>query len=78
MTEREIFVAALQYDDLDKRAAYLREACGDDQPLRQRVEVLLRAHEKAGGFLDSPDRDPEATEGLPAITERPGTVIRRG
>src|ERR1041385_6444140 len=45
-----IFNAALVLSSAE-RSAYLAEACGNDVPLRQRVELLLRAHETARGFL---------------------------
>jgi serine/threonine protein kinase len=54
MTEREIFLAALERDDPTERAAYLDQACGADATLRQRVEALLRSHERATDFLEVP------------------------
>ena len=43
-----IFDAALELPP-EGRAAYLLEACGGDDALRQRVEALLSAHESAEG-----------------------------
>src|SRR5205809_6215281 len=54
MTERTIFLAALDKHDLAERTAWLDEACAGDVPLRQRVEALLRSHETAGSFLAVP------------------------
>jgi serine/threonine protein kinase len=54
MTEREVFLAAVEKDDLTERAAYLDEACGADAALRQRVEALLRSHERAADFMEVP------------------------
>jgi predicted Ser/Thr protein kinase len=54
MSERSIFVAALDIDDPTERAAYLDETCGGDTDLRQRVERLLQAHAAAGSFLQAP------------------------
>jgi serine/threonine protein kinase len=51
---KEIFLAAVEQPDPTGRAAFLREACGADEALRQQVEALLRRHEQAGGFLESP------------------------
>jgi serine/threonine protein kinase/tetratricopeptide (TPR) repeat protein len=48
-----IFDAAIELPP-DGRAAYLQEACGDDDALRKRVEALLRAHESAEKFMDMP------------------------
>ena len=44
---KEIFVAALDHEPGAERTAYLDEACQGDAELRLRVDVLLRAHERA-------------------------------
>ena len=54
MSERELFIAAVQKLDQAERAAYLDQACAGDTALRHRVEVLLQAHEQASGFLEQP------------------------
>src|SRR5262245_17946139 len=54
MTERTIFMAALEIADPAERAAYLEQACGGDAALRHQVETLLAAHEREGEFLDVP------------------------
>ena len=74
MSERDIFIAALEKEDVTQRAAYLDQACGDDVALCRRVNVLLRTHEQAASFLDSPAPDIFATIDEP-ILEGPGTVI---
>lgn len=51
MTEREIFENALEIPDPDARSQFLDDRCGTDQPLRQRLEQLLAAHEAEGAFL---------------------------
>src|SRR5215204_2949682 len=38
----------------ERRAGYLREACGDDQELRRDVESLLRHEGKATDVLEAP------------------------
>src|SRR5262249_33851773 len=43
MSERAIFIEALEKDDPAKRAAFLDQACAGDRPLRQRIERLLKA-----------------------------------
>ena len=48
-----IFDAALDREPND-RVAYVAEACGDDDELRDRVRTLLDAHERSGGFLKTP------------------------
>ena len=74
MNERAIFEAALDRRDPGERAAYLNEACGADQPLREQIEGLLKAHEMLGSFLSPPLPAPGATVDEP-IREKPGTVI---
>jgi len=54
MSERTIFLTALDKDNPHKRTAYLDEACAGDRALRQRVEALLRSHEAGGSFLEEP------------------------
>src|SRR5687768_11854203 len=48
-----IFDAALDVAP-DERAAFVRDACGEDSELRADVERLLRAHGKSEAFLDTP------------------------
>jgi serine/threonine protein kinase/tetratricopeptide (TPR) repeat protein len=54
MSERDIFIAALQKDDAAQRQAYLDEACTGQPVLREQVEELLRLHANAGSFLEQP------------------------
>jgi eukaryotic-like serine/threonine-protein kinase len=51
--EEAIFIEVLQVS-ADQRASRLEAACGGDAVLRQRVEGLLKAYEKAGTFLENP------------------------
>ena len=46
-----IFTEALKLAPQD-RDAFLDDACGDDEELRRRLEELLRAHDRLGGFLE--------------------------
>jgi serine/threonine protein kinase/Flp pilus assembly protein TadD len=82
MTESErhlmtVFSAALDRESAEERAAYVDEACGADAALRERVEALLHAHGKVGGFLEA--RHPAASDhsatvdALPTVTA--GAVI---
>jgi tetratricopeptide (TPR) repeat protein/serine/threonine protein kinase len=81
MTERDIFIAALQKGDPARRQAYLDEACAGRPELRRQVEQLLRLHEGAEGFLDRPAAELAATGLLPDAAERaaareaPGAVV---
>src|ERR1700740_2427778 len=84
---QSIFLAALEAADPADRAALLARECGDDAELRQRVEVLLQAHDRSGSFLDKPAVQPVTTD-LPAgqwidrdaplaLAERPGMRVGR-
>lgn len=54
MQIQEIFLAAIEIDDLQQRAAYVAQACGQDRELHRKVNALLSAHEKSGEFIDIP------------------------
>src|SRR5262245_57890255 len=78
MSERLLFIRALEIDDAARRTAFLAHEC-PDPAARARVEKLLAAHLAAGGILDWPS--PAAAVGSPetevycSITESPGTQI---
>jgi len=72
---RAIFLKALEIEDREQRNAYLDEACSGDNKLRTDVEALLKAHEKAGDFLESPPVGANVTLDSPSPIERPGTRI---
>jgi serine/threonine protein kinase len=72
MSDSGIFKAAVKLP-ADERMAYLDQACGDDQELRQEVESLLRAHEAPGSF--SRPFACAMTEICNPTAARPGTVI---
>jgi len=61
----------------DERAAYLKEACGGDQQLRNDLEELLRLHEQAGNFLENPAVALPERRDLADIGERLGSFIGR-
>src|SRR3954447_1977953 len=81
MTERDVFIAALQREDPAERRAYLDGACAQKPQLRREVEHLLRLHEGAGSFLQVPvvetatGATPGATEQTSSLEEGTGTVI---
>jgi WD40 repeat protein/tRNA A-37 threonylcarbamoyl transferase component Bud32 len=54
MTEREIFLNALEREDPAARAAYLDAACAGRPALRRRVEELLQYHREDPVFLNVP------------------------
>jgi hypothetical protein len=48
----ELFHAALGREPAS-RAAFLDEACAGDESLHKQVAALLKAHDKAGTFIES-------------------------
>jgi WD40 repeat protein/serine/threonine protein kinase len=84
--EVQIFNAALEKSSAAEQAVYLDEVCKGDQPLRKRVQTLLRAHAEAESFfrpmlLDDSEgatcsgEPGNSTQILGAVTERPGDTI---
>lgn len=61
MSERDIFLAALDRESPTDRTTYLDEACAGDPALRRQVEALLLSHEGAGSFLGTPVAEQAAT-----------------
>jgi len=83
--EQGMFDAALA-KPAGERAAYLDQACAGRAELRARVEVLLAAHDRAGGFMEAPPTGltPEEVQraagaaagtGAGANADRPGTTV---
>jgi serine/threonine protein kinase len=75
-------IEAIYYTALEKKSpaeqrAYLEEVCGEDKELLGHVESLLKAHEKAGGFLEVPILETEVTIDESPLIEGPGTRIGR-
>ena len=56
MNERTIFEKAMDLKDPEARAAYIEQACGENEALKARVEALLRSHEDAESFLEGRHR----------------------
>jgi WD40 repeat protein/serine/threonine protein kinase len=81
-SEEEIFAEALRLPTPEGRTAYLKQACGNDEPLRRRVEALLHDHDNAGRFLDNPPAAVSASTisvatGMVPLTGKPGDRIGR-
>ena len=51
MREEQLFLDVVELP-FESRAGYLAGVCGDDDTLRERVESLLRANDRADGFLE--------------------------
>ena len=71
-----IFDAAIELPP-EQRTAYVHEACGGDDALRQRVEDLLRAHASAEAFMDRPAVDLRRDPPVIKPAEQPGDKIGR-
>src|SRR5947208_1473516 len=79
--EEALFTLAVEKTAAE-RVAFLERECSGDAELRQRVEALLGAHEKAGEFLNEPPAAVSAktfviTTGMVPITEKAGDRIGR-
>ena len=48
---RTLFGEAVEIESPEQRAAYLQRVCGDNSELRQQIEKLIQAGERAGNFL---------------------------
>src|SRR5262245_7369130 len=71
----ELFLEAVERPPGKDRATYLDEVCGSDAALREQIESLLVANDRAGNFLESPAAELSPTTDQSSITQRPGTVI---
>ena len=72
---KEIFNSAIQYEP-SRRSAFLANACGGDESLRQEVESLIASHAKEGSFIDSPAYEAAAEQIVNEKAElKPGQVI---
>lgn len=80
LDEKAIFHAACRVKPPEARGDYLKQACGDDAALIERVVALLRVHDEEPSFLESPPHALVATAAPTIdqpIAERPGTKIVR-
>ena len=50
--EEQIFLAALELSPEEDRTGFLKNKCGGDVPLRNRVEELLAFHQRGDNILD--------------------------
>jgi len=73
---KPIFSEALSKQGLD-RHKYLDEACAQDAELRAQVEALLKSHEGASDFLETPPVGDHFTLDESSPAEGLGTVIGR-
>jgi len=74
--EEKIFYEALEKSP-EQREAFLKETCGKDQQLYNRVEALLKAHDVDDSFLENSPMDSEVTVDTAPVREVCGSVIGR-
>src|SRR5215207_7251135 len=75
MTERDIFLEALEMGTPEARAAYLQSACGLDVTLRDKVEALLKEHFSNDSLLAGSAVEAERRES--PIQEVPAQMLGR-
>ena len=66
----QIFEAALKREPGD-RGSFLKEACGNDEALRQEVESLLAQETEAEAFIEVPALEVAAKELAENVTCQP-------
>src|SRR3990172_1823491 len=77
LDEEAVFKIAFEIESPEARAEYLREACGDDHALLDRLTALLRMHDEEPNFLESPPSVLATDAGISFIPEGPGETIGR-
>ena len=80
VSEKSIFLNALEHDSSESRDQYLRSVCGDDAALRASIDELISAHERSENPLDHPVQpadclDPTTAGGAPDRNHDVGKVI---
>lgn len=76
INEEDIFRNAIEYEDRNAQADYVKRACGEDTELCVAVEALLRHHYQ-NSILDAPAFESSIIHDNTPITEGPGAVIGR-
>jgi len=77
MTEREIFLEALEMTTPEARAAYLQSACSGDVALRHGVEELLREHFSNDSLIAGPAVEAERSAAEAGVEEAPAAMLDR-
>jgi serine/threonine protein kinase len=75
LDEEAIFNLARQIASPEARAAYLQQACGENEALRARVQALLAVHEQEKSFLAAPPPKASGTVDEQPLREGIGTRI---
>jgi serine/threonine protein kinase len=77
LNEESIFHQAREKSP-SERAAFLDSTCAGDVSLRRRVEVLLKAHENTGNFLDRPVLEKMSVEAISTLNRALGDQATAG
>jgi serine/threonine protein kinase len=72
---KSIFWNAIEKKTTEERVTYLDQMCASNSELRIKIENLIKLHDNAGDFLESPIIDPDVTLNDLPQTEGPGAVI---
>ena len=75
MTERDIFIEALQQPSNEEQSAYLDQACGQDPKLRDRIESLLQQERALDSFLEEPAYELNETSSSTSPAAEIGQII---
>ncbi len=76
MTEREVFLEALEMATTEARAAYLQGACGRDVTLRRKVDELLKEHFSNDSLLAGPALEGERLGIVePTVQKAPAQIV---
>lgn len=73
-----LFLAALEIESSEQRAAFLEDSCGTNLELRREVERLLTSNEQAGSFLEQPAPELQATVVFRPDSERRAAAMNAG
>src|SRR5215471_18426886 len=72
----EIFTEAIQLP-IEERARFLDRVCAHDEPLRRKIEALLKSNDRAGAFLEEPAATIGDGRARAMPGEKPGDLIDR-
>lgn len=53
---KDIFIIAVSLEK-EKRDKYIKDACGNNEALKQEIKSLISSFENSGEFLDNPEKD---------------------
>jgi len=75
--EKELFNEALNLRSLEARRAFLKDACGPADDLREKIEALLKVFESAEGFIPTQGDSVRGPDLPGVVLEQAGDRIGR-